>query len=197
MKASIFYLPSVGSRAEIEAGMAGDAAGPLPAHAERADRAASNSPTTSATTSVELHRAPLPHRGLRALQQPGAARPLLRDADQAHPRRPARHRAAGRQSDPRRRGHRDARPHDRRARHAPASRAATSGAGSTSWRSRRTASHGALPHQHDEIDDANRAGVRGELPDHQEMLDRGDADLRGQVLEGAGRRDAVGRSRPR
>ena len=65
--------------------------------------------------SVELHRAPLPHRGLRGLQQPRAARPLHRHADQAHPRRPARHRAAGVQPDPRRRGHRHARPHDGRA----------------------------------------------------------------------------------
>ena len=64
----------------------------------------------------QLHRAPLPRRGLRALEQPGAARPVRRHADQAHPRRPARHRAARAQPDPRRRGHRDARPHDGRAR---------------------------------------------------------------------------------
>ena len=57
--------------------------------------------------------------------------------------------------------------------------------------------HGALPNQHDEIDNANRAGLRGELPHHQEMLDRGDADLRRQVLEGAGRRRRRGRSTPR
>jgi hypothetical protein len=51
--------------------------------------------------------------------------------------------------------------------------------------------HGALPNQHDEIDNANRLGLRGELPHRQEVLDRGDADLRRQVLEGAGRPDAV------
>src|SRR5712675_1673572 len=33
--------------------------------------------------------------------------------------------------------------------------------------------------------------LRGEFPHRQEMLDRGDADLRRQVLEGAGRPDAV------
>ncbi len=33
--------------------------------------------------------------------------------------------------------------------------------------------------------------VRGEFPHHQEMLDGGDADPRRQVLESAGRRDAV------
>ena len=51
--------------------------------------------------------------------------------------------------------------------------------------------HGALPHQHDEIDAANRAAFEENFQHHQEVLDRGDAHLRGQVLEGAGRRDAV------
>ena len=103
-----------------------------------------------------LHRAPLPHRGLRGLQQPRPARPLHRHADEAHPGRPARHRAAGVQPDPRRRGHRHARPHDGRA-------------GLRRLRARLSAPlgrhhgaaahgiHGALPHQHDEIDAANRA----------------------------------------
>ena len=50
---------------------------------------------------------------------------------EAHPRRPARHRAAGAEPAARRRGHRDARPHDAAAARTPASRAATSAAGST------------------------------------------------------------------
>ena len=35
--------------------------------------------------------------------------------------------------------------------------------------------HGALPHQHDEIDAANRAAFEENFPDHQKGLDRGDA----------------------
>ena len=51
--------------------------------------------------------------------------------------------------------------------------------------------HGALPHQHDEIDAANRAAFEENFQIIKKCLDGGDADLRRQVLEGAGRRDAV------
>ena len=51
--------------------------------------------------------------------------------------------------------------------------------------------HGALPHQHDEIDAANRAAFEECFTDHQEVLDRGDALLPGQVLEDPAGRDAL------
>ena len=51
--------------------------------------------------------------------------------------------------------------------------------------------HGALPHQHDEIDDANRAAFEECFCDHQEGLDRADARLPGQVLADPGRGHAV------
>ena len=53
--------------------------------------------------------------------------------------------------------------------------------------------HGALPHQHDEIDAANRAAFE-ECSDHQESLDRADARLPGQILEDPGREARRGRS---
>ena len=51
--------------------------------------------------------------------------------------------------------------------------------------------HGALPHQHDEIDAANRAAFEECFTDHQEGVDRGDALLPGQVLEDPAGRDAL------
>src|SRR6516164_8692524 len=113
MKASIFCLPSVGSRAEIEAGMA--AMRPelyqrmLKELTELVKLADDLGYDSVSFTEHHFHI-----EGFE-LEQSRAARPLRRDADEAHPRRPARDRAAGRQPDPRRRGYRDARSHDRRA----------------------------------------------------------------------------------
>ena len=161
----------------------------LPAHAEGAHRA-DQTRRRAGLRFGQLHRASLPHRGLRAFQQSGAARPLLRDADQAHPGRPARHRAAGLQSDPRRRRHRHARPHDRRPRQCrlrarlPAPLGRRHGAADA-----RHPRRAAQPARRDR--QRQSPGLRGEFPHRQEVLDRGDADLRRQVLEGAGRPDAV------
>ena len=171
------------------AGHGGDEPAFLSAHAEGAD-GADKARRRARLRFGHLHRASLPHRRLRALEQSGAARPLLRDADQAHPRRPARHRAAGVQSDPRRRRHRHARPHDRRPRQRrlrarlPAPLGRRHGAADP-----RHPRRAAAPARPDRRRQSRR--LRGELPHHQEMLDRGDADLRRQVLEGAGRPDAV------
>ena len=56
--------------------------------------------------------------------------------------------------------------------------------------------HGALPQPARRDRRRQPRGLRGELPDHQEVLDRGDAHLRGQILEDPGRRRR-GRSIPR
>ena len=187
MKASLFYLPSIGSRAEIEAGMAGmrpDLYQRMLEELSEQIRLADD----LGYDSIELHRASLPHRGLRALQQPGAARPVRRDADEAHPRRPARHRAAGGQPDPRGRGHRDARPHDRRTRQrrlrprlpAPLGRR-----------------HGAADARHltapcrtstTRSTQANREAFEENFRIIKKRWTRGDADVRRQVLAGPGRR---------
>ena len=113
MKASLFDLPSIGSRAEIEHGMAGM----LPELYQRMLRELSeqilamNSATIPSASPIIISTS----KASRS-PKPGAARPLFRDADQAHPGRPTRHRAAGGKPDPGGRGHRDARPHDRRTR---------------------------------------------------------------------------------
>lgn len=61
-----------------------------------------------------LHRAPLPRRGLRGVQQPGHAGPVSGHADQAHPGRPDGQHPALPQSAAARRRPGDARPHDPR-----------------------------------------------------------------------------------
>ena len=55
--------------------------------------------------------------------------------------------------------------------------------------------HGALPHQHDQIDAANRVRVRGVLPHHQGRLDPGPARLPGALLAHSGRTAPSGTSR--
>ena len=51
--------------------------------------------------------------------------------------------------------------------------------------------HGALPHQHDEIDAANRAAFEENFQIIKKALDGGNAHLPGQVLEGPARRNAL------
>ena len=51
--------------------------------------------------------------------------------------------------------------------------------------------HGAHPHQHDAIDEANRAAFEESYPHHQASVDGGIAELPGQILAGAAGRDAV------
>ena len=51
--------------------------------------------------------------------------------------------------------------------------------------------HGALPHQHDAIDEANRQAFEENFQHHQARLDRGLHELRGEVLADAARADAV------
>src|SRR6516162_4683289 len=65
-----------------------DAAGALPAYVERVDRTRQTCRRPRLRFG-ELYRTSLPHRGVRAFQQSRAARPLRRDADEAHPRRSA------------------------------------------------------------------------------------------------------------
>src|SRR6266481_9051545 len=92
---SIDILPAERRLARRDRGGHGcDAAGALPAYVERVDRTRQTCRRPRLRFG-ELYRAPLPHRGLRAFQQPRAARPLLRDADEAHPRLSALYRAAG------------------------------------------------------------------------------------------------------
>ena len=135
----------------------------------------------------QLHRAPFPHRGLRALEQPRPARPVHRHADEEHPGRPAGDRAASEESDPGGRGHRDARPDDRgpgqrglRAR-LPAALGRRDGAADA-----RNLGRPAAPAGRDRRDEPGR--LRGVLPDHQEGMDGADAGLRRPVLEDPGRR---------
>ena len=177
-------------------GNGGHAARPLSAHAAGTERADQTGRRTRLRLG-QLHRTSFPYRGLRGFAEPGAARPVFRDADQTHPRRATGHRLAGRQPDPGGRGHRDAGPHDRRPRggglrarlSAPLGRYH----GATDARRQRRS---AAPARCDRRRQPRR--VRGELPDHQKGLDRGDADLRRAILEGAGAARRPGRSiRPR
>ena len=137
MKVSLFYLPSVGSKADIEKGRVG-----LQGHLYDQmlhDLTRAGAPRRRPRLRFDqFHRASLSCRRLRAVEQSRPARLVHRDADQAAARRPARHRVAVAESAARRRRHRDARSHERAGAPTPASRAAISGDGSISWRSRRT-----------------------------------------------------------
>ena len=141
MKASLFYPPTYRQPCRDRAGMAG-----MTPHYCRRMLADLTEQINSATSPVTI-RCPSPSitstSRVSTLRRPGAPRPLLRDADQAHAGRPTRHRP-DREPDPRRRRHRHARPHDRRPPDAGFA-AATSGAGLTSWRSRPTASTAHCP----------------------------------------------------
>ena len=196
MKASLFYLPSIGSRAEIEARHGRHAPRPLPAHAAASCPSRSGSADELGYDSVsftehhfhiegfELSNNPVLLDLYFAMQtkrirvgQLGIVLPASNPIRVAEDIAMLDHMTGGRANAGFARGY--------QRRWVDVMAQQTHGI------------HGALPHQHDEIDAANRAGLRGELPHHQEVLDRGDAHLRRQVLEDPGRRRRRGRSTPR
>ena len=189
MKVSLFYLPSVGSKAEIEKGAWAWRA-PLRPDAARHHRAGAARRRPRLRLD-QFHRASFSRRRLRAVQQPGAARSCTSRC------RPSGCASANSASCCRRRI-RSASP--RTSRCSITCRGGRANAGFARGYQRRWVDimaqqthgiHGALPHQHDEIDDGQSRGLRGMLPHHQAGVDPGLYFLRRQILARPARRNAV------